>query len=162
MAAFPGRPSSLWRAGGMTTSQPPARFFVRAPALRLTPPLISIAFSRRPCHAWRTPRGALAAASVTIVAPLSRSALPRTGEDTLWAVIATVGKVDRIAEVYRSRDAALEDRAWRAAQVKAYEHLIARTKHPVPRYSVAPIRRADIPRAWSPLPALGFLRGSFV
>ncbi len=97
------------------------------------------------------------------IAPLPRSPpLPRSGEDTLWAVIATVGKVDRIAEVYRSRDAALEDRAWRAAQVKAYEHLIARTRQPVPRYSVAPIRRADIPRAWSPLPALGFLRGSFV
>lgn len=99
---------------------------------------------------------------MSIIAPLPRSPLPRSGEDTLWAVIATVGKVDRIAEIYRSRDAALEDRAWRAAQVKAYEHLIIRTRQPVPRYSVAPIRRADIPRAWSPLPALGFLRGSFV
>lgn len=85
----------------------------------------------------------------------------RGGDDTLWAVIATVGKTDRIAEIYRSRDAALEDRAWRAAQVRAYAHLFARTKDPAPRYSVAPIRRADIPRAWSPLPALGFLRGRF-
>jgi hypothetical protein len=86
----------------------------------------------------------------------------RGGDDTLWAVIATVGKTDRIAEIYRSRDDALEDRAWRAAQVRAYAHLFARTREPAPRYSVAPIRRADIPRAWSPLPALGFLRGRFV
>gem|GEM_PF-1035521 len=86
----------------------------------------------------------------------------RGGDETLWAVIATVGRTDRIAEIYRSRDAALEDRAWRAAQVRAYAHLFARTKEPAPRYSVAPIRRADIPRAWSPLPALGFLRGRFL
>jgi len=32
----------------------------------------------------------------------------------------------------------------------------------VPFYSVAPIRRADLPRKWKPLPALGFLRGQFV
>jgi len=99
---------------------------------------------------------------VNSISPLRRSSLARSGDDTLWAVIATVGKADRIAEIYRSRDAALEDRAWRSAQVRAYEHLIARTGQPAPRYSVAPIRRADIPRAWSPLPALGFLRGSFV
>ncbi len=98
---------------------------------------------------------------VTTIAPLPRPPLPR-GDDTLWAVIATVGKTERIAEVYRSRDDALNDRAWRAAQVRAYEHLIAKTRQPVPRYSVAPIRRADLPRAWSPLPALGFLRGAFV
>jgi hypothetical protein len=32
----------------------------------------------------------------------------------------------------------------------------------VPHYSVAPIRRADLPRKWVPLPALGFLRGEFI
>jgi hypothetical protein len=32
----------------------------------------------------------------------------------------------------------------------------------VPRYSVAPVRRTDLPRGWKPLPALGFLRGQFV
>jgi hypothetical protein len=32
----------------------------------------------------------------------------------------------------------------------------------VPHYSVAPIRRADLPKKWSPLPALGFLRGQFI
>lgn len=101
-------------------------------------------------------------ASVSSIASLPRLPSARSGDDTLWAVIATVGKTDRIAEIYRSRDAALEDRAWRSAQVRAYEHLIARTRQPAPRYSVVPIRRADIPRAWSPLPALGFLRGSFV
>lgn len=144
------------RAGGAVTSQPPARF--PAPAAG---PSSSLRFGRALATLGSRP-GASSTTRVSIVAPLQRSPLPRSGEDTLWAVIATVGKVDRIAEVYRSRDAALEDRAWRAAQVKAYEHLIARTRQPVPRYSVAPIRRADIPRAWSPLPALGFLHGRFV
>jgi hypothetical protein len=35
-------------------------------------------------------------------------------------------------------------------------------RHPMPHYSVAPIRRADLPRKWAPLPALGFLRGRFI
>ena len=83
-------------------------------------------------------------------------------EDTLWAVIATSGRKSRVANVYRSRMAALEDRAWRAQQVSAYEDFLRRSKQPVPHYSVAPIRRADLPKAWSPLPALGFLRGQFI
>jgi hypothetical protein len=33
---------------------------------------------------------------------------------------------------------------------------------PVPNYSVSSIRRADLPRNWQPLPALGFLRGQFI
>jgi len=32
-------------------------------------------------------------------------------DDTLWAVVATLGRVNRVAEVYRSRARALEDRA---------------------------------------------------
>ena len=45
----------------------------------------------------------------------------RTGdEDTLWAVVATVGRRSRIAEVFRSRAQALDDRAWRDQQVSAY------------------------------------------
>jgi hypothetical protein len=83
-------------------------------------------------------------------------------DDTLWAVVATVGRTNRIAEVYRSRAKALEERAWRAQQVSAYADFLARSKQPLPHYSVAPIRRADLPRKWSPLPALGFLRGQFV
>jgi hypothetical protein len=83
-------------------------------------------------------------------------------DDTLWAVVATVGKINRIAEVYRSRSQALEDRAWRAQQVSAYAEFLSRSRQPIPHYSVAPIRRADLPRKWSPLPALGFLRGQFV
>ncbi|WP_114375870.1 hypothetical protein [Elioraea thermophila] len=82
--------------------------------------------------------------------------LPR-GDDTLWAVVATVAKTDRIAEVYRTRAAALADCAWRVQQVRAYEHLLIRQRKPVPHYSVAPIRRSDIPKRWRPLPALGFL-----
>jgi hypothetical protein len=83
-------------------------------------------------------------------------------DDTLWAVIATAGRKSRVANVYRSRADALDDRAWRAQQVSAYEDFLRRSRQPVPHYSVAPIRRADLPKKWSPLPALGFLRGQFI
>ena len=83
-------------------------------------------------------------------------------EDALWAVIATAGRADRVAEIYPSRDAALADQAWREQQVRAYAQFLRSSRQPVPRYSVAPIRRADLPRSWTPLPALGFLRGQFV
>jgi hypothetical protein len=85
--------------------------------------------------------------------------VPRGDDDTLWAVIATVGKKNRVAEIFRSHSAAVADRAWRAQQVRAYEDFLIRAKQPLPHYSVAPIRRADLPRQWRPLPALGFLRG---
>lgn len=83
-------------------------------------------------------------------------------EDTLWAVVASVGRKNRIAEVYRSRTKALEDREWRAQQVRAYADFLTRSEKPIPVYTVTPIRRADLPRKWAPLPALGFLRGQFV
>ncbi|HYF09514.1 MAG TPA: hypothetical protein VD970_17980 [Acetobacteraceae bacterium] len=86
----------------------------------------------------------------------------RGEEDTLWAVVATAGRRHRIAEVFRSRAKALEDRAWRAAQVQAYRDFLIRSEQPVPVYSVTPIKRSDLPRKWVPLPALGFLRGQFV
>jgi hypothetical protein len=77
----------------------------------------------------------------------------RGDEDTLWAVVA---------EVFRSRSAALNDRDWRDQQVRAYADWLVRAKQPVPHYSVAPIKRSDLPRKWVPLPALGFLRGEMV
>ena len=80
----------------------------------------------------------------------------------MWAVVATVGKQHRVAEVFVNRTAALADRTWREQQVRAYENFLRNSKQPVPYYSVAPIRRADLPRKWQPLPALGFLRGQFV
>ena len=83
-------------------------------------------------------------------------------DDTLWAVVATVGRRSRIAEVFRSRAQALDDRAWRDQQVKAYADWLVRAKQPIPNYSVTPIRRADLPRKWTPLPALGFLRGRMI
>ena len=85
-----------------------------------------------------------------------------TREDTLWAVMASLGKTDRIADIYANRNAALADRNWREAQVRAYAAFLRTTRQPVPQYSVAPIRRADLPKSWRPLPALGFLRGQFV
>ena len=88
--------------------------------------------------------------------------LPRTGEDTLWAVVASVGRKQRVAEIFANRTAALADMTWRQQQVHAYATFLQRMSQPEPRYSVAPIRRADLPRTWKPLPALGFLRGQFV
>ncbi len=88
--------------------------------------------------------------------------LPAGREDTLWAVVASLGKTNRIAEIYPNRHAALADRQWREQQVSAYAGFLRTTRQPVPRYSVAPIRRGDLPKAWRPLPALGFLRGQFV
>jgi hypothetical protein len=84
------------------------------------------------------------------------------GDDTIWAVVASVGRADRVAEIYPSRDAALADRAWREQQVRAYAEFLRRAEQPMPHYSVAPIRRTDLPRKWTPLPALGFLRQQFI
>jgi hypothetical protein len=89
-------------------------------------------------------------------------ALPRVRDDTWWAVIASIGKQSRVANIYPSRAAALEDRAWREAQVAAHTTFLSSSRQPPPRYSVAPMRRADLPRGWKPLPALGFLRGQFI
>jgi hypothetical protein len=88
--------------------------------------------------------------------------LPTGRDDTLWAVVASLGKTDRIAEIFSNRNAALADRSWREQQVRAYAGFLRTSKQPVPHYSVAPIRRADLPKAWRPLPALGFLRGQFM
>ncbi len=87
---------------------------------------------------------------------------PAPGDDTLWAVVASVGRDSRVADIYHSRDAALADRNWRAQQVRAYASFLSSARQPAPHYSVAPIRRADLPRKWTPLPALGFLRGRFI
>lgn len=75
--------------------------------------------------------------------------------------MASIGKSERVAEIFQSRHAALEDRQWREQQVRAYAALFRSNRQPPPRYSVAPIRRQDLPRSWNPLPALGFLRGQF-
>ena len=95
------------------------------------------------------------------------ASFPRAGDDsqsgdTLWAVVASVGRKHRVANVYASRPAALADSIWREQQVRAYESFLRSSRQPVPVYSVTPIRRADLPRKWQPLPALGFLRGQFV
>ena len=88
--------------------------------------------------------------------------LPAAREDTLWAVMARVGRVNRVAEIYPNRAAALADREWREAQVRAHANFLRSSKQPPPHYSVAPVRRTDLPKGWKPLPALGFLRGQFV
>lgn len=83
-------------------------------------------------------------------------------DDTLWAVLASVGRRTRVAEIFPSKERALADRAWREAQIRAYAGLLQSCRQPAPLYSVAPIRRDELPRAWTPLPALGFLRGQFI
>jgi hypothetical protein len=88
--------------------------------------------------------------------------LSRPTDDTLWAVVASIGRSSRVAEIFSSRHAALADRAWREQQVVEYTGFLRTARQPVPRYSVAPVRRTDLPRGWKPLPALGFLRGQFV
>jgi hypothetical protein len=88
--------------------------------------------------------------------------LTRARDDKLWAVVAAIGRKTRIAEIYASRAAADADRNWREQQVRAYAGFLRSSSMPVPNYSVSPIRRADLPRSWRPLPALGFLRGQFI
>jgi hypothetical protein len=85
----------------------------------------------------------------------------RASEDSLWAVVAVIGRVIRIAEVFPNRALALKDQAWREAQVRAYANFLERTEQPAPRYMIRPIRRTDLPRRWKPLPALGFLHGNW-
>ncbi len=83
-------------------------------------------------------------------------------DDTLWAVVASIGRTSRVAEVFSSRLAALADLAWREQQVTAYANFLRHSRQPTPTYSVKPIRRADLPRSWKPLPALGFLQGKLL
>jgi hypothetical protein len=89
-------------------------------------------------------------------------AFSRARDDAMWAVVANIGKTSRVAEIYPTRMAALADRAWREQQVRSYANLLESCRQLMPRYSVVPMRRADLPRKWRPLPALGFLRGQFV
>lgn len=83
-------------------------------------------------------------------------------EDKLWAVVAAIGRQSRIAEIHASRAAADADRAWREQQVRAYSGFLRSAAMPLPNYSISQVRRADLPRNWRPLPALGFLRGQFI
>lgn len=83
-------------------------------------------------------------------------------DDTLWAVVALIGRTSRVAEIFPSRLAALADQAWREQQVNAYANFLRNSRQPKPSYSVKPIRRADLPRSWRPLPALGFLHGKLL
>ncbi|HEX2940209.1 MAG TPA: hypothetical protein VHO91_04120 [Rhodopila sp.] len=83
-------------------------------------------------------------------------------DDRLWAVVASIGRTSRVAEVFTSRLAALADQAWREQQVKAYAAFLGSSRQPTPSYTVKPIKRSDLPRAWRPLPALGFLNGKLM
>jgi hypothetical protein len=83
-------------------------------------------------------------------------------DDTLWAVVASIGRTTRVAEVFASRLAALADQAWREQQVNAYSNFLRTSRQPTPLYTVKPIRRSDLPRSWRPLPALGFLHGKLL
>ncbi len=88
--------------------------------------------------------------------------LGKVRDDTLWAVVASIGRTNRVAEVFSNRAAALADRAWREQQVMAYASFLRTSRQPAPNYTVRPIRRAELPRSWRPLPALGFLHGKLI
>jgi hypothetical protein len=83
-------------------------------------------------------------------------------DDRLWAVVASVGRTTRVAEVFSNRIAAMADQAWREQQVKAYASFLRNSLQPTPSYSVKPIKRSDLPKTWRPLPALGFLHGKLL
>lgn len=83
-------------------------------------------------------------------------------EDRFWAVVASVGRTRRIAEIFANRDAAMADRSWREAQVRAYASFLRSSRQPPPTYSVVQMKRSELPKTWRPLPALGFLRGQFI
>ena len=94
-----------------------------------------------------------------MVEPIS---LNTARDDTLWAVIASMGRTTRVAEIFSNRVAALADKAWREQQVRAYAQFLRSSTQPAPSYHIRPIKRAELPRAWRPLPALGFLHGKIV
>ena len=94
-----------------------------------------------------------------MVEPVS---LSTARDDTLWAVVASMGRTTRVAEIFSNRLAALADKAWREQQVDAYATFLRTSRQPAPSYHIRPINRAELPRAWRPLPALGFLQGKIV
>jgi hypothetical protein len=94
-----------------------------------------------------------------MVEPIS---LNSAREDTLWAVIASMGRTTRVAEIFSNRIAALADKTLREQQVRAYANLLRTSTQPIPCYHIRPIKRAELPRSWRPLPALGFLQGKMI
>jgi hypothetical protein len=94
-----------------------------------------------------------------MVEPVS---LNTSRDDTLWAVVASMGRTTRVAEIFSNYVAALADKAWREQQVRAYSNFLRSSRQPMPSYHIRPIKRAELPRAWRPLPALGFLQGKMV
>lgn len=86
-----------------------------------------------------------------------RPSLPKS--DTFWAILASQGKRTIIANIYATRQEAEADRQWRIGQVRAYILFLQSEKQNIPVYRVEKIRRSDLPRNWTPLPALGMLRG---
>lgn len=79
----------------------------------------------------------------------------------MWAVIATIGRTRQVASLYPTRAAALADCEWRQEQVRAYARFLRLARDPVPLYHIAPMHRAELPKGWKPLPALGLLQGRF-
>jgi len=94
-----------------------------------------------------------------MVEPVSLNAVR---DDTLWAVVANMGRTTRVAEIFPSRVAAQADKDWREQQVRAYAGFLKTARQPMPNYTIRPIKRAELPRSWRPLPALGFLHGKFI
>lgn len=77
----------------------------------------------------------------------------------IWAVIMSTGKKHQVASIYAQRNAAEADCAWRQQQVHSYTSFLQKSNQPIPHYSITPISRAELPKNWRPLPALGLLYG---
>ncbi|MFT8718173.1 hypothetical protein [Acetobacter sp.] len=92
----------------------------------------------------------------------SKSLRPTPIRDKIWAVVALVGPKRRVASIHSSRPAAVSDCLWRREQVKAYARFLADALEPAPVYHIALIHRGELPKGWSPMPALGVLQGRFI
>ncbi|QDH18078.1 hypothetical protein E3D00_09565 [Swingsia samuiensis] len=76
--------------------------------------------------------------------------------------MATQGKRNVIANVYILKEKAEADCHWRTSQVRVYSSFLRSEQQIIPRYWVKKIKKAELPKRWSPLPALGILRGKMI
>jgi hypothetical protein len=112
--------------------------------------------------ALASPRSGVAASRLMLEQREQSGGRAGRGEDGMWAVIATIDRVVRIADIHGSQARARADQMWREQQVMAYLGFLLRSEQPVPRYTVRRMSRSQLPRGWRPLPALGFLYGKMV
>ena len=82
-------------------------------------------------------------------------------DDTLWAVVASIGRTSRVAEVFSSRLAALSGSGLAGAASQRLRQLPEEQPAADTVLSVRPIRRADLPRTLAAIAGVGFFRENF-